>query len=59
MGLTNHLTELSSRHKKLDDALQDELKRPVSDSIQMSRMKREKLKLKEEISHLKKASGQN
>ena len=52
MSLENHLQELSARHKKIDDALQEEAKRPSSDSLKMSRMKREKLKLKEEIQSL-------
>ena len=52
MSLENHLQELSARHKKLDNALQEESKRPSSDSLKMSRMKREKLKLKEEIQSL-------
>ncbi|WP_367119612.1 YdcH family protein [Ponticaulis sp.] len=53
MSLENHLQELSARHKKIDDALQEESKRPSSDSLKMSRMKREKLKLKEEIQSLR------
>ena len=53
MSLENHLQELSARHKKIDEALQEEQRRPSSDTIKMSRMKREKLKLKEEIQSLK------
>ncbi|MAI91158.1 DUF465 domain-containing protein [Ponticaulis sp.] len=52
MSLENHLQELSARHKKIDDALKEELKRPSSDTLKMTRMKREKLKLKEEIQSL-------
>ena len=46
MSLENHLQELSARHKKIDDALKEELKRPSSDTLKMTRMKREKLKLR-------------
>lgn len=53
MSLENHLQELSARHKKLDDALQEELKRPSGDTLKMTKMKREKLKLKEEIQSLR------
>ena len=49
MSLENHLQELSARHKRIDEALQEEQKRPSSDALQMSRMKREKLKLKENV----------
>lgn len=57
MSLENHLQELNSRHRKLDEVLQEEQKRPATDSLKLSRIKREKLKLKEEIQSLKDASG--
>ena len=53
MSMENHLQELSARHKRLDSALQEELKRPSGDNLAMTRMKREKLKLKEEINSLR------
>ena len=53
MSLQSHLQALSARHKSLDEALQEELKRPSGDALAMTRMKREKLKLKEEINSLK------
>ncbi|MAT35146.1 MAG: DUF465 domain-containing protein [Ponticaulis sp.] len=53
MSLENHLQELSARHQKLDEALQEEQKRPSSDTLKMTRMKREKLRLKEEIKSLR------
>lgn len=53
MSMENHLQELSARHKRLDAALQEELKRPSGDNLAMTRMKREKLKLKEEINSLR------
>lgn len=53
MSLENHLQELSARHKRIDDALQEEQRRPSADALQVTRMKREKLRLKEEIQSLK------
>lgn len=53
MSLSNHLQELSARHKRIDDELQEEQRRPSADTLQLTRMKREKLKLKEEIQTLK------
>lgn len=55
MSLENHLQELTSRHRKLDEVLQEEQRRPSSDSLKVSRIKREKLKLKEEIASLRQA----
>ena len=52
MSLENHLQELSYRHRRIDNELKEELKRPASDSLKLTRMKREKLKLKEEITSL-------
>ena len=57
MSLDNHLQELTSRHRKLDQVLQEEQKRPSTDSLKVVRLKREKLKLKEEILSLKTASA--
>lgn len=52
MSIEARIHELSSRHSKLDDALHDEQKRPGPDALHMTRLKREKLKLKEEIKTL-------
>ena len=53
MSLENHLQELTTRHRKLDEVLKQEQKRPSSDTLKMTRLKREKLKLKEEIQSLR------
>lgn len=53
MSLENHLKELSNRHQKLDEALHEEQKRPSIDTLKITGLKREKLKLKEEIQALK------
>lgn len=53
MAIQNRLKELSNRHRKLDDQLDQERKRPAADSLRMSRLKREKLRLKEEIRELR------
>lgn len=46
---TAHRDQLLARHARLDASLATELKRPLPDATQMRRLKREKLKLKEEI----------
>lgn len=52
MSLDNHLRELNARHRKIDETLQEEQRRPSADSLTLTRLKREKLKLKEEIQSL-------
>jgi hypothetical protein len=49
-GLNNgHLASLNARHAKLDASLAAEMRRPVPDAATVSRLKREKLRLKEEV----------
>jgi hypothetical protein len=45
-----HRDQLLARHARLDASLANELKRPAPDATQLRRLKREKLKLKDEIS---------
>lgn len=49
MSLAAHLAELSEKHKLLERRIEEELARPGSDDLEITRLKREKLKLKEEI----------
>ncbi|MFQ3664528.1 MAG: YdcH family protein [Sphingomonadaceae bacterium] len=44
-----HLEALTSRHKILDGQIAAEMRRPVPDAATLSRLKREKLKLKDAI----------
>jgi hypothetical protein len=52
MSLAAHLAELSEKHKLLERRIEEELARPGSSDLEITRMKREKLKLKEEIVRL-------
>ncbi|HVY44189.1 MAG: YdcH family protein [Bacteroidota bacterium] len=52
MSLAAHLAELSEKHKLLERRIEEELARPGSNDLEITRMKREKLKLKEEIAKL-------
>jgi hypothetical protein len=45
-----HREQLIARHARLDASLAAELKRPLPDPTTLRRLKREKLKLKDEIS---------
>jgi hypothetical protein len=49
MALEQRLRELDTRHRDLDHAIENEARRPAADVIRLSAMKRQKLKIKEEI----------
>jgi hypothetical protein len=53
MALEARIRELGSRHQSLEDAIQDEMRRPASDDIRLRELKRQKLKLKEELETLR------
>ena len=52
MALSGYLTELSVRHKILDARIKEALQHPSVDAVEISRLKREKLKLKDKIIRL-------
>lgn len=47
-----HLATLNARHASLDESLTVETRRPKPDQARLAQLKREKLRLKEEISKL-------
>lgn len=47
-----HLDELSEKHRVLEQKIEEALSHPSIDPIVVSELKREKLKLKDEISKL-------
>jgi hypothetical protein len=53
MTLAGHLAELSEKHRLLEMRIQEELARPGADDLQISRLKKEKLKIKDEMAKLK------
>ncbi len=55
MAIEARIRELGNRHETIDRAIQDEVRRPVFDQSRMSELKRQKLKLKEEIEGLRRA----
>lgn len=52
MSLDARIRELSARHRNLENAIAAELKRPASDDVRLTAMKKEKLRLKDEIAAL-------
>jgi hypothetical protein len=53
MALEGHLVELSEKHRALDRKIEEELARPLADPIKVAELKRQKLRLKDEIEKLK------
>ncbi|HEX7885051.1 MAG TPA: DUF465 domain-containing protein [Phenylobacterium sp.] len=53
MALDARIRELGSRHQSLEQAIQDEMRRPYADDLRLKELKRQKLKLKEEIELLR------
>ncbi len=51
------LSSLKTRHSSLDEQLLEELRRPVPDTIQVRKLKRGKLRLKDEIAAIELATA--
>ena len=52
MALTANLAQMTDQHRVLENLIIEEIARPMADSLKISKLKREKLRLKEEISLL-------
>jgi hypothetical protein len=46
------LQELSEQHKKLESRIEEEMARPMADTLKLTELKREKLRIKEQITQL-------
>ena len=53
MAIEARIRELGVRHQTLERAIQDELGRPAADDDRLMELKRQKLRLKEEMESLK------
>lgn len=53
MATEARIRELDARHEQLDHQIVQEMKHPSSDPLQIATLKKQKLKLKEEIEHLR------
>ena len=53
MALDARIRELGSRHQSLEQAIQEELRHPGHDELKLKELKRQKLRLKEEIETLR------
>ncbi len=52
MAIEQRIVELQKRHELLEQAIANELQSPSSDELQITELKRQKLRLKEEIGRL-------
>lgn len=52
MTIASHLQELRRKHEHLSELVEREQRSPGSDGLRIAEMKREKLKIKEEITRL-------
>ena len=52
MAIDGRIRELGNRHTTLDRAIQDELSRPMADATRLATLKRQKLRLKEQLTEL-------
>ncbi|MHC5655931.1 YdcH family protein [Stappia sp.] len=52
MSLQSHLVELQKRHSDLERKLEEAMRHPSSDSLEIASLKRRKLQLKDEIARI-------
>lgn len=56
MSLSSHITELRKKHQALSDEVDRALRSPAVNDLQISEMKKQKLRIKEEIARLETAA---
>lgn len=52
MKVASHVQELRRKHETLSDMVEREQRSPAGDALQIAELKKQKLKLKEEITRL-------
>lgn len=52
MTVTSHLQELRKKHDALSNRVEEAQRSPATDALQITALKRQKLRLKEEIERL-------
>jgi hypothetical protein len=53
MALEAHIRELADKHKRLEEQIQSEMASPVWDEVRVAALKKEKLRLKDEMERLR------
>ena len=57
MSLSSHLKELRNKHDTLSQEVEQAQRSPAFDDIQLTALKRQKLKIKEEIERLSESAN--
>ena len=57
MSMLEHVDSLRTKHAHLDELIDEEMHRPMPDQAIVTRLKKEKLRLKEEIERLQPMNG--
>lgn len=52
MSLTSHLSELRKKHESLSGEIENKQRSPASDDLNVVNLKKEKLRLKDEIERI-------
>ncbi len=52
MAVRAHLKELNNKHAMIDKKIEKMLKQPIPDTIALTRLKKQKLQIKEKITQL-------
>ena len=55
MALEGHIQELSDKHKRLQQLIEEEMAHPDWDEIRVAALKKEKLRIKDELERLRSA----
>lgn len=53
MSIQSHLAELQRRHAEIERKIEDAMLHPSTDSLELADMKRQKLKIKDEIERIR------
>lgn len=53
MALEGHIEELSAKHRKLEEIIGDEMNHPDWDEVRVAALKKEKLRIKDELERLR------
>ena len=53
MNIESHIAELEEKHQKLEAEIQEELQHPGSSSLHIMELKREKLRIKDQLESLR------
>lgn len=53
MALEGHIDELSAKHRKLEELIGDEMNHPDWDEVRVAALKKEKLRIKDELERLR------